>query len=71
MLRAGNVTPVSKFRSANSCPSDCHPVTSSSVLFKVFKHLLAKNLNNFAEKKNLFPNLKLVSAKVLVPMMPF
>ena len=42
---------------ANSCPSDCRPVTITPVLFKVFEHLLAKLLNNFAEKNN-FPNLQ-------------
>ena len=30
----------------------------SPVLSKVFERLLAKRLNHFAEKKNLFPNLQ-------------
>ena len=56
--RVGNVTPVPKSGSANSCPSDYRPITITPVLSKVFERLLAKRLNNFAEKKNLFPNLQ-------------
>ena len=44
--------------STSSCPSDYRPITITSVLSKVFKCLLAKRLNNFAEKKNLFPHLQ-------------
>ena len=33
-----------------------HSITP--VLSKVFERLLAKRLNNFAEKRNLFPNLQ-------------
>ena len=56
--RVGNITPVPKSGSANSCPSDYRPITITPVLSKVFERLLAKRLNNFAEKKNLFPNLQ-------------
>ena len=37
---------------------DFRPITITPVLSKVFECLLAKHLNNFAEKKNLFPSLK-------------
>ena len=57
--RVGNITQVSKSGSANSYPSDYHPITITLVLSKVFEHLLAKHLNNFAEKKKLFPHLQL------------
>ena len=57
--RVGNVTPVPKSGSANSCPSDYCPITITPVLSKVFERLLAKRLNHFAEKKNLFPHLQL------------
>ena len=56
--RVGNITPVPKSGSANSCPSDYRPITITPVLSKVFERLLAKRLNNFAEKKNLFPLLQ-------------
>ena len=56
--RVGNITPVSQTGNNNSCPSDYHPITITPVLFTVFGHLLAKHLNNFAEKKNLFSNLQ-------------
>ena len=56
--RVGNITPVPKSGSANSCPSDYRPITITPVLPKVFERLLAKRLNNFAEKRNLFPNLQ-------------
>ena len=55
--RVGNITPVPKSGSPNSCPSDYRPITITPVLSKVSEHLLAKRLNNFAEKKNLFTNL--------------
>ena len=48
--RVGNITPVRKSGSANSCPSDYCPVTITPVLSKVFEHLLAKCVSNFAEK---------------------
>ena len=54
--RVGNITLVPKSGSANSCPSDYCPITIATVLSKDFKRLLAKRLDNFAEKKNLFPN---------------
>ena len=54
--RVGNITPVPKSGSANSCPSDYRPITITPVLSKVIERLLAKRLNNFAEKKNLFPH---------------
>ena len=56
--RIANITPVPKSGSTNSCPSDYRPITITPVLFKVFERLSAKRLNNFAEKKNLFPNLQ-------------
>ena len=56
--RVGNITLVPKSRSANSCPSDYHPITITPVLSKVFECLLAMCLNDFAEKKNLFPYLQ-------------
>ena len=56
--RAGNITPVPKSGSANSCPSDYRLITITLVLSKVFECLLAKRLNHFAEKKNLFPHLQ-------------
>ena len=56
--RVGNITPVPKSGSANSCPSDYLPTTITPVLSKVFERLLAKRLNNFAEKKNLLPHLQ-------------
>ena len=51
--------------SANSCPSDYCCITITPVLPKVFECLLAKLLNNFAEKNNLFPNLQFVFCKGL------
>ena len=56
--RVGNITPVPKPGSSNSCPSDYRPITITPLLSKVFEHLLAKRLNNFAEKKNLFLHLQ-------------
>ena len=56
--RVGNITPVPKSGSTNSCPSDYRPITVTPVLSKVFECSLVKRLNNFAEKKNLFPNLQ-------------
>ena len=38
---------------------------SSPVLTKVFERLLAKRLSNFAEKRNLFPNLQISFCKGL------
>ena len=55
--RVGNITPLLKSGSANSCPSDYCPITITSVLSNVFEHLLAKHLNNFAEEKK--PSLNL------------
>ena len=56
--RVGNITPVPKSGSANSYSFDYLPITITPVLSKVFECLLAKRLNNFAEKRNLFPNLQ-------------
>ena len=56
--KVGNITLVPKSGSANSCPSDYCPITITPVLSNVFECLLAKRLNNFAEKKNLFPYLQ-------------
>ena len=56
--RVGNITPVSKSGCTNSCPSDYRPITITPVLSKVFERLLAKLLNGFAEKKDLFPHLQ-------------
>ena len=69
--RVGNITQVPKSSRANSCPSDYHPITINPVLSKVFECLLAKYLNNFADKRNLFPNLQFGFRKVLVLVMPF
>ena len=55
--RVGTITPVPKSGSANSCPA-YHPITVTPVLSKDFELLLAKRLNNFAEKRNLFPILQ-------------
>ena len=66
--RVGNISRVSKSGSANSCPSDYRPITP--VLSKVFERLLAKRLNNFAEKKNFFHIYSLVFVKVLVLVIP-
>ena len=63
--RVGNITPVPKSGNANACPSDYCLITITTVLSKVFEHLLAKCLNNFAEKRNLFPNLQLGFCKGL------
>ena len=38
--RVGNITPVPKSGSANSCPSDYRPITITPVLSKVFERLL-------------------------------
>ena len=56
--RVGNITLVTKCGSANAYPSVYHPITITPVLPKVFESLLAKRLNNFVEKRNLFPNLQ-------------
>ena len=71
--RVGNITPVTKSGSANSCPSDYRPITITPVLSKVFERLLAKHLNNFAEKRNLCSNLQFGFCKGLgtVLVMPF
>ena len=63
--RVGNITPIPKSGSANSCLSDYHHNTITPFLSKVFEHLLAKGLNNFTEKRNLFPNLQFGFHKVL------
>ena len=57
--KVGNITPVPKSDSANSSPSNYRPITITPVLSKVFERFLAKHLNNFAKKRNLFPNLQL------------
>ena len=49
--RVGNIAPVPKFGNANFCPSDYRPITITPVLSKFFERLLAKRLDNFAEKK--------------------
>ena len=41
------------------------PITITPVLSKVFECLLAKHLNNFAEKINLFPHLQFCFRKNL------
>ena len=53
--RVSNITSVPKPGSANSCPSDYHPITITPVLSKVFEHLLDKHLNNFAEEEKPLP----------------
>ena len=57
--RVGNVTPLSKFGSASTCPSDSLPVTFTPVVPKVTEWLLANHQNTSVEKKNLIPNLQL------------
>ena len=52
------MTPLCKCGSGSSCPSDYRPITITPVLSKVFERLLAKHLNAFAEKKNLFSSLQ-------------
>ena len=56
--RVGTITLVPKSGSANSCPCDYHPITITPVLSKFFECLLAKHLNNFAERKNLSSHLQ-------------
>ena len=56
--RVVNITLVPKSDSANSCPSDYHSIPATHVFSKVFECLLAKSLNNFSEKKDLFPHLQ-------------
>ena len=56
--RVGNVSPLSKCGSGSSCPSDYRPITITPILSKVFERLLAKRLNAFAEKNNLFPSMQ-------------
>ena len=56
--RVGNITPVSKADSANSCFSNYSSITITHVLSKVLERLLAKSVNNFAEKKKPFPHLQ-------------
>ena len=70
-LRVGNITPATKSSSINSSSPDYHPNTITPVLSKAFEHLLVKCLNNFIEKKNSSQIYYLVSAKVLVLVMPF
>ena len=62
--RVGNITPVPKSGSTNSCPSDYRPVTITPVLSKVFESLLVRHVNSFAEKKS-FPHLQYGSRKGL------
>ena len=52
------MTPLCKCGSGSSCPSDYRPITITPVLSKVFECLLAKHLNTFDEKNNLFPSLQ-------------
>ena len=54
--RAANVTPTSKTVSAGSSPSDYRLISITPILSKVFERLLAKRLNKYAERNNLFPN---------------
>ena len=56
--RVGNVTPLSKCGSGSSCPSDYRPITITPVLSKIYERLLARRLNAFAERNNLFPKLQ-------------
>ena len=67
--RVGNITPVPKFISVNFCLSDYRPITITPVLSKVYERLLAKHLNNFAEKRNLFPNLQFGFLKEPLPIL--
>ena len=54
--RTANVTPTSKTAIAGSSPSDYRPISITPILSKVFERLLAKRLNKYAEKYNLFPD---------------
>ena len=56
--RVSNISPVSKSGNANSSLSDYCPIIIAPALSKVFECLLAKPLNNFAEKNN-FPIFQL------------
>ena len=69
--RIGNITPVPESGSANSCPFDYRPITITPVLSKIFDRLLAKSLNNLLRRETSSQNYSLVSAKVLVLLMPF
>ena len=54
--RVGNVTPVPKSGSANSCPSDYRPITITPVFSKVCERLLAKRLDNFCREEKPLPS---------------
>ena len=48
--RTANVTPTSKTVFASSSPSDYRPISITPILSKVFERLLAKRLNEYAER---------------------
>ena len=68
--RIGNITPVPKSGSVNSCP-DYHPITITPVLSKVLERLLAKRLITLLRRETSSQIYSLVSAKVLVLVMHF
>ena len=53
--RTGNITPTSKSATAGSCPSNYRPISITPILSKIFERLLAKRLNTYAEKHEIFP----------------
>ena len=59
------MSPLFKCGHGSSCPSDYSPITITPALSKLFERLLAKRLNAFAEKYNLFPSMQLVFRKGL------
>ena len=69
--RIGNITPVPKSGSASSCPFDYRPITITPVLSKVFECLLAKHLITLLRRETSSQIYSLISAKVLVLVMPF
>ena len=54
--RTANITPTSKSVTAGSSPSDYRPISITPILSKIFERVLAKRLNSFAEKNDLFPS---------------
>ena len=52
-LRVGNVPVLSKCESDSSCPSNCNQITITPVQSKIYKRLLARHSNVFAERNNL------------------
>ena len=57
--RYNNVIPMSKSGSPFSIPSECHPISITPLLSKVFEYHLAKCLNAYVETNYLYPSLQL------------